>query len=212
MSEQSRSASRKGRKLTLRARAARQEQTRARIVEATVELHRERGPLATTISAVAERAGVERLTVYRNFPDQAALHAACTRHFFALNPPPSLADWAVIPDPQKRLRHALQELYAYWEATEPMYSSVLADHQHDPARAGGAAVAYIERARETLLAAWPVTGRGRRQRLRAAIGHAVHFSTWQTLAHQQGLAGRTAATMMAGFVEAAGTTLRNGTR
>jgi AcrR family transcriptional regulator len=69
-----------------------------------MQLHEEIGPRATTISAIADRAGVQRLTVYRHFPDETAVFQACTAHWLSLNPPPDPADWAGITDPRNRLR------------------------------------------------------------------------------------------------------------
>ncbi len=63
-------------------RASSQEETPRRIVDATVALHEEIGPRATTISAIAEKASVQRLTVYRHFPDETELFKACTSHWF----------------------------------------------------------------------------------------------------------------------------------
>ena len=64
------------RKYELKKRAERQDETRQRIVEATVALHEELGPAQTSISKIAERAGVRRSTVYRHFPDEDAPFAA----------------------------------------------------------------------------------------------------------------------------------------
>src|SRR5436305_8456994 len=95
-------------------RADHEEQTRLRITESAIELHGTLGPARTSISAVAERAGVRRSTLYRHFPDEAALFAACTSHWMAANPMPDLAGWAAIQDPDGRLRRALEQLYAYY--------------------------------------------------------------------------------------------------
>ncbi len=101
------------RKYDMKRRAKRQEETRQRIVEATVELHKTVGMARTTISAIAEKAGVERLTVYRHFPDERALFSACSGHWNAANPPPDPASWTQVADPEERLRSALSEVYAY---------------------------------------------------------------------------------------------------
>ena len=95
-----------------RRRAEQEEETRLRITEAAVDLHGSVGPARTTVSAIAERAGVQRATVYRHFPDEEALFAACSSHWAALNPPPDPAAWAEIADPDERLRRALSELYS----------------------------------------------------------------------------------------------------
>src|SRR5947209_970330 len=108
-------------------RADHEEQTRLRITESAVELHGTLGPARTSISAVAARAGVRRSTVYRHFPNESALFAACTAHWMTANPPPDLAAWAAIDDPEQRLSTALRELYAYYQATEPMMDNLHRD-------------------------------------------------------------------------------------
>ena len=115
------------RKYELNKRADEMAKTHARITEAAIELHGTVGPSRTTMSAVAERAGVERRTLYRHFPTEADLFAACSTHYFSSNPWPDLGSWRAIDDPQQRLEHALDELYAYYERTEPMLSNVLRD-------------------------------------------------------------------------------------
>src|SRR5438876_10397056 len=65
----------------MRRRAEAQEQTRLRITESAVALHGSVGPSRTSISAVAAHAGVRRSTVYRHFPDEAALFDACSAHW-----------------------------------------------------------------------------------------------------------------------------------
>ena len=102
-------------------------ETHLRITEAAIELHGTVGPSRTTLSAVAERAGVERRTLYRHFPTEAELFAACSAHYFTANPWPDLGNWRAIRDPQQRLQRALDDLYAYYERTEPMLSNVLRD-------------------------------------------------------------------------------------
>ena len=111
----------------MRRRAELQEQTRLRITEAAVELHGTLGPARTSVTAVAERAGVERATVYRHFPDERSLFLACSGHWRAANPAPDPGAWAAIPDPDVRLREALTELYAFYGRTEPMLANLLRD-------------------------------------------------------------------------------------
>ena len=64
------------RKYEKKRRAELEADTRRRITETAVELHGTVGPARTSISAVAERAGVRRSTLYRHFPDEAALFDA----------------------------------------------------------------------------------------------------------------------------------------
>src|SRR3989440_3486768 len=113
-------------------RAESEERTRRRITESAVELHGTLGPSRTSISAVAERAGVRRSTVYRHFPDEPALFAACSAHWAAANPVPDLERWAAIEDPDERLRRSLEELYAYYRRTDGMLANLLRDEATMP--------------------------------------------------------------------------------
>ena len=115
------------RRYELKKRAERQAQTRQRIVEAAVALHRERGVAGTTVTEIAERAGVQRLTVYNHFPDEGALLEGCSGHWGALHPLPDVSAWAAIGDLEPRVRAALRDLYAYYEETEPMTEKFLRD-------------------------------------------------------------------------------------
>ena len=120
------------RKYELKQRALSQAETRQRIVDATVDLHRELGPLRTTISAIAERAGVQRLTVYRHFPDDRALFGACSSQWRAAHPMPDPSAWAGLEDPSERLEAALAEIYAWFASTEEMTANVLRDIPESP--------------------------------------------------------------------------------
>jgi len=187
-----------------RRRAAQEDATRRRITEAAVDLHGSVGPAKTTVSAVAERAGVQRATVYRHFPDEEALFAACSGHWLGEHPLPDLDAWAAIADPEERLRTALAELYAWFERGEAMLERTTRDVAVVPALrpAMQRAAIWSEAAAETL-----VRGRrerGRRRRLaRAAISHALSFPTWRSLVREQGLSGEEAVALMAGLVSIA---------
>src|SRR5262247_128064 len=139
------------RKYELKKRADEMAETHLRITEAAIELHGTVGPSRTTLSAVAKRAGVERRTLYRHFPNEADLFAACSTHYFAANPWPDLADWRAVRDPQERLERALGDLYAYYERTEPMLANVLRDAELvDSARDAVVPLhTYLEEATET---------------------------------------------------------------
>ena len=171
------------RKYELKKRAAEMAETHLRITEAAIELHGTVGPSRTTMSAVAERAGVERRTLYRHFPTEADLFTACSTHYFSANPFPDLDNWRAIRDPQQRLERALDELYAYYECTEPMYRNVLRDTELvDSARDAVAPLhAYLEEAAEILTSGRRLRGR-RRQLFGGAVRHALAFSTWRSLA------------------------------
>ncbi len=178
----------------MKRRAELEEQTRLRITESAVALHEELGPARTPISAVAERAGVRRSTVYRHFPDEEALFVACTSHWFAGHIPPDPGPWAAIEDPDERVRRALRELYAYYRSTGRMLEHSLRDASVSPlvAKLMGAYHQYVEAVAGVLIAGRPERGRARR-RARAAIGHALAFQTWHSLAVEQGLGDAEAA-------------------
>jgi AcrR family transcriptional regulator len=191
------------RKYELKKRAEQVGETRLRITEAAIDLHGTVGPSRTTLSAVADRAGVERRTLYRHFPSEAELFAACSTHYFTANPWPDLGNWRAIRDPQQRLERALDELYAYYERTEPMFSNVLRDAEVvDFARDAVAPLhAYLEEAAESLSIGRQVRGR-RRQLLREALRHALAFSTWRSLS-TNGIGRSDAIKLITALVEAA---------
>jgi AcrR family transcriptional regulator len=187
-----------------RRRAAAEEETRRRITEATVELHGSVGPANTTFSAVAARAGVQRATVYRYFPDEAALFGACSAHWLAEHPLPDSAAWAKIEDPEVRLRTGLGQLYAWYARGEQMLIRTTRDVSLVPAlgpsmEAFGAWVSY---AAETLVRGRPERG-ARRRRVRAASGHALSFATWRSLVREQGLSEAEAVELMLATIAAA---------
>jgi AcrR family transcriptional regulator len=186
----------------MKRRAELEEQTRKRITESTVALHEEVGPARTSISAIAERAGVRRSTVYRHFPDEEALFAACSSHWREANPAPDPATWAAIADPGERTATALRELYAFYARTRPMYDSLLRDEQVVPVveRLLQRFHGFMRTIQDTLMAGRRLRGPAER-RTRAAIGHAVAFSTWRSLAYEQGLSDDDAAALMGTLVE-----------
>ena len=183
-------------------RAELEEQTRRRITESTIALHERVGPARTSISAIAEHAGVRRSTVYRHFPDEVALFAACSSHWRAANPPPGPAAWAAIANPAKRTETALRELYAFYRRTEAMYTSLLRDEPLVPVvqRLLRDFYGYLRSVENVLFTGRGVRGR-RAARTRAAIGHALAFSTWRSLTHDQGLPDSEAVALMCALVE-----------
>lgn len=175
------------------------EATRRRITEAALRLHGTIGPARTTTSAIAEEAGVQRLTVYRHFPAAEGLFAACMGHYDALHPPPSPTDWRRVRDPDERLRLGLGELFAYWEANEAMIGNVRRDLGAMPPFVAEGFDRMYGVLTEALLEDRP--GRAVRRRvLEAAVGHAVAFETWRSLVREQGLSREEAVDLMAGFV------------
>lgn len=181
----------------MKARAELQERTRQRITESAVELHGTLGPSRTSLSAVAEHAGVRRSTLYRHFSDEAALFAACSGHWMSQHPLPDLEAWSVVSDPGERLRIALNEIYVYYAENESMLANLLRDVGVVEAVQQPFAqfLNYFDAARETLILGRPERGRSA-QRVRAAVGHALGFRTWQSLVREQGCTANQAVDMM----------------
>ena len=186
-----------------RARAAQEQATRLRIVEAAIALHGTVGPARTTISAIAERAGVRRATVYRHFPDERALLLGCSGAFRERNPSPDPATWASIPDPAARLEAALDALYGWYERVEPMLNGVLRDIDRMPiiAELQAGRLAYLGAVEDGLASGWGARGNAAK-RLRATIGLALDFLAWRTL-HERGLGRKEAIAVMSSAVRAA---------
>jgi AcrR family transcriptional regulator len=186
-------------------RAELEAQTRQRITESAVELHERLGPAHTSISAVAEQAGVRRSTVYRHFPDERALFAACSGLWSQANPPPNIGRWAEIGDPDERLRSALEELYGYYRQTERMMAHLFRDEATSPVvrEVFSPFRRFLDASREILMTGRSVRSAARRRRVIAAIGHALAFTTWQSLAGEQHLDDAQAAELMCRLVEAA---------
>ena len=185
-------------------RAELEEETRRRIAASAAELHEEVGPARTTISGVAERAGVRRSTVYRHFPDEEALFAACSAHWGAANPPPDPSAWPAIEDPATRTATALRELYGYFARTEGMFTSLLRDEPVVPilGRLLAGYHDFLAAVVDQLMAGRGLRGAAAR-RTRAALGHALAFPTWRSLAREHGLSDAEAVAAMCVLVEGA---------
>jgi AcrR family transcriptional regulator len=188
------------RKYELKRRAERQEETRQRIVDAAIELHRTNGPARTTVSDIARLAGVQRHTFYRHFPDEWALGLACSGHFTATNPAPDPASWRRIADADDRLRVALRELYDYYARTGGMLASVLRDAETDANTRRLLELRHGEAMQDMVAAlAELVTTPA----AHALVQLAVDFRTWQNLVQHQGLSTEDAVDVMVRAVRAA---------
>jgi len=192
------------RQYLMKRRAEAEQRTRLRITQSTVELHSTLGPSRTSISAVARHAGVRRSTVYRHFPDEVSLFFACTSYWTAANPFPDVGRWMAIDNPAARLTAALRELYAHYRRTERMMSNILRDEATMPIvrRMSGGYRDYLTAARNALMSGRDVRGPARR-RVQAAVGHALTFGTWRSLASEQGLTDPQAVGLMCRLIAAA---------
>lgn len=183
---------------------SRAERTHRRIVDAAIELHTTLGPSRTTISGVAARAGVQRLTVYRHFPGEEDLLRACVVHGWERFPPPDPLGWRRIVQPRIRLRAGLGDLYEYYGRIGDGFVVLVADFPRVPLLAA-LNEPYFARwgeMRDVLAAGWGRRGR-RRRLLLAALEHALALGTWHSLVRQRGLADEEAIELLAGLVEAA---------
>ena len=185
------------RKYELNRRADRQAETRKRIVEATVGLHTSVGPAQTTISAIAERSGVQRHTVYAHFRDERKLMDACSAHWAALHPFPDASRWTEVADPKRRLEAALDAVYEWYERVGDDLVIFKRDSSVHPTTA-----ALVERREERLLSLRDAlaTGWSRRKSVRAAIGHSLELETWHSLVRRHGLTRTQAVAAMLRFV------------
>ena len=189
------------RKYQQKKRAEHQEQTRQQIIAAAVELIEQVGPTRATISAIAERAGVERATVYRHFPDEQVLLIGCMRHYMVTHPLPDPNRWQQISEPEIRLRIGLSEIYTYHSQTEQMAVQMMRDLPDLPVLQN-ALRPYFQhwtRIRDVLGANWN-TEREPRLLLSAAIGHAIAFQTWHSLVQEQGLGNVQAVELMVALI------------
>ena len=177
----------------LKSRAAALQQTRERIVAATMELHQEVGPALTTVAEVARRSGVQRLTVYNHFPDDAELFGACQAHWMELHPLPDLDAVLAADDPVERLRATLLGYYAWYRETEPMAENIQRDRHALPAL--DSLMQRTADARAAQLADTLASGLGVGTGRRALIRLALDFWTWRRLS-REGLDDAAAADLM----------------
>lgn len=191
------------RKYRLKLRAESQEQTRQRIVKATVALHTTLGPAHTSMVAIAQQAGVERPTLYRHFPTMSDLFSACSSHLWEQSPPPDPEPWLKINQPEARLRLGLMELYTYYADHELAQWKILRDLEDMPELRPFAArrIAHCQRMREVLASVWP--DRGIQQKfLMATLAHATDYFAWRSL-RRQGLTNEEAIELNVNLVKSA---------
>lgn len=181
------------RNYTLKRRAQSQAETHKRIVEAAVDLHSSIGPANTTISMIAEKAGVQRHTLYKHFPDERAMAMACSGLSFERDPPPEPSAWRAIAKPGERLRAALAEIYAYYARNESLLACVLRDAEYHALTRDIVALRF-----GPVIGVWhEVLGAGLEAKQRALLALALSFHTWRTLTREAGLKTDEAVAMMA---------------
>lgn len=173
--------------------------TRQRITEAATRLHTTAGPSQASISAIADEAGVTRLTLYRHFASKDDLFRACMTHWRGLHPPPDPEAWRAIPAFEDRIRVGLRELYAWFGANREDLYPVYRDVVHTPESTRQARQATNDRMTDALLGDARLRSAERR-RLAAVVGHLVGFWTWRSLVVEQGLSVRDASALAAELV------------
>jgi AcrR family transcriptional regulator len=167
----------KKRTYTLGRRAEQQAETRHRIVEAAVDLHSTIGPALTTISMVAEKAGVQRHTLYAHFPDERSLFLACSGLSFERDPPPDAQAWRMIENHRERLRVGLTAIYDWYERNAPLAACVLRDAEYHPLTKEMLALRFGP----PMAACHEVLGEKLKAKQRALLRLALSFFTWRTL-------------------------------
>jgi AcrR family transcriptional regulator len=182
----------------LKQRARSRDQTRQKIIDAAIHLHQAKGMAETSMSDIAARAKVGKVTVYRHFPDGEALVTACSGQYFERHPAPDLENWLAIRDASERLRRGLKDTYAYHRSTEPMISQVLGEARDHPVMEPYHS--HWRRAQDVLAAPWPASAR-RKKQLTASLALALSFETWRVLVREQGLTDDQAINLMMRFIE-----------
>jgi AcrR family transcriptional regulator len=201
----------KKRRYELKVRAERQQQTRERIVAACAALHERVGPARTTVAEIARRAGVQRLTVYNNFPDEKELFAACQAHFLAAHPFADPTPALAIEDPGERLKAVLSGLYAWYRDGRQTITNVQRDRALVPAMDALLSEGFDRQFAalgEALLAGWSPSDDAK-ERLSATIAIAIDFWTWQRMA-DMGLDDSAAAELMTDLAVCASKVARYG--
>ena len=159
----------------------------------------ERGPLAVSMGEIAAAAGVERVTLYRHFGDEAGLHRALGAYCFGRFPPPGPEPFGAIADPHARTRTALEQLYTHWERMAPMVRPILRDAELAPERVSlELRDRYVNEIRAVVLRGFPARQRARAA-LRDAVRHAFDFRTWDSLS-RGGFTRQKAVALMAALV------------
>lgn len=182
---------------TLKRRAEQQAETRLRIVEAAVELHGSVGPALTTLTMVAERAGVQRHTLYAHFPTERALFLACSALSLERNPLPDPEGWRAIKDRATRLRTGLGEIYAWYNRNADLANCVLRDAENHDLTREIAALRYGP----YLTAYQDVLGAELSAKQRAVLRLAVSFFTWRSLVRESGLSQSAAISVVVQAIE-----------
>jgi AcrR family transcriptional regulator len=184
---------------TLKKRAEQQAETRLRIVEATVDLHSTLGPAATTFSMIAERAGVQRHTLYAHFPDDRSLHMACSGLVHERDPLPEAAAWRGIADRNKRLTTALSAIYTWYERNASLMACVMRDVEHHAPTQEVVAIRFAP-----VIAGWhEVLGAELSAKQRSLLELALSYFTWRTLVREGGLTQSAAIRLMVQAIDCA---------
>ncbi len=182
-------------------RAENEGETRDRIVAAALALHTEVGPNRTTVSMIAERAGVQRHTVYAHLPDERAILMACSGLHVQRAPLPSPDLWAELNDPDARLRVALTALYTWFERNEAVTGAVLRDAEQNAVLAEVSALRFGEPLGAVFMSLAGGLGAGATAALRLALS----YYTWRTLVREAGMSTADAIALMVRTVDAADT-------
>ena len=163
------------------------DETRRRIVGAAVALHAEQGAMATSFAQVAKRADVAVPTVYKHFPNQAALLQSCTGHVFACSPALGPEIYRGLATAEARLAalakaaFAVHRFQAPWMRRGIHEAALMPDLAKIVDEARSQFRRLVALALEPRFAGRPPAG------LVALIEILLGFSAWQRLAEEAGL-------------------------
>jgi AcrR family transcriptional regulator len=185
---------------TKRRRADQEAETRQQIVEAALELHGTIGPARTTVSMIAERAGVQRHTFYAHFPEEMGLFRACSGLSMERDPLPDAAPWRALADRRERLRAGLSAIYGWFERNAELAACVLRDAEVHPVTRETVGLTF-----GPYFAAYhEVLGAKLNARQRAMLHLALSFFTWRSLVREAGLKPAAAVEAMVQAIDGAG--------
>lgn len=180
------------RNYTKKRRAAQEAETRQRIVEAAIALHGTVGPARTTVSMIADRAGVQRHTFYAHFPDERSMLMACSGHSLERDPLPEAAAWRAVSDPAERLRTGLNAVYAWYARNAGVVACVLRDAEHHDLVREISALRFGP----SMTAFHAVLGEPLDPAQHPMLALALSFHTWRTLTLEVGLTQEAAVAAM----------------
>jgi len=189
------------RKYDLGKRKALLEDTRRRIVEATLHLHTSKGPARTSMQDIARLADVSQVTAYRHFPTLSDLFGACKSRFLEKYPPPGPEILEGSQSLEERVRTTILKLYRYYDVIGQALWAIQRDAEVLPEFKAvfHESMASLISLAEAALAPL-VRNTNSYRRALAVLSVAIDVGTWRNLVRLQGFTSEQAAELMAELV------------